>query len=135
MRLRIRSGADEVVMPGLVNSSYETDEPELLIPTNIARALDLWPETRGALHEHYKVAGGMEISVVRLKGVATAEVLTEDRASDAVKCDIVVSEGEEELIISDKLASKLGLSIIDIGEGIWCFRDEMGRKNRKSCCC
>jgi hypothetical protein len=122
VKIRVRSGDKEVVMPALVNSGYETDEPELLVPTNVARALGFWPETREAVMERYKVAGGVEIGVVRLKGAAKAEVLTEDRSSDEVKSDVVVSEGEDEVIISDKLASKLCLAIIDIGGGDLVFQ-------------
>ncbi|PIP49038.1 MAG: hypothetical protein COX14_01420 [Chloroflexi bacterium CG23_combo_of_CG06-09_8_20_14_all_45_10] len=126
------SGSREVVMPALVNSGYETENPELLVPSGIAQALGLWPETREASMERYKVAGGAEIRVVRLRGSAKVEVLTGNCVSVATLCDVVVSEGEEELIISDKLAGSLGLSIIDIGEGTWCFKEEIGKKVRKS---
>jgi hypothetical protein len=92
----------------------------------------LWPEMKEAIMEHYGVAGGKEIRVVRQKGACEVEVLAENHASKVITCDLIISEGEEELIISDRLASKLGLVLIDAGEGVWCFRDKIGRKLRRS---
>ena len=68
---------------------------------------------------------------MRLREAGEVEVLAEGRSSQPVRCDLVVSEGEDELIISDKLASKLGIVIIDPGEGVWCFRDELGKRERR----
>jgi len=34
--------------------------------------------------------------------------------------------------LSDKLVSKLGIVLIDIGEGLWCFKDELGKIVRRS---
>ena len=45
---------------------------------------------------------------------------------------MIISEKEEEILVSDKLSSKLGIVLLDIGEGLWCFRDEIGEKVRKS---
>jgi hypothetical protein len=132
VKVRVSRGDREVIVPALVNSGYETDAPELLAPVKIAEDLGLWPETKEATMEYYKVAGGEEIRVVRLKKVAKVEILAEEHASQSVLCDLAVSEGEEELIIGDKLISKLGLVMIDAGEGIWCFKDEIGKKERKS---
>jgi hypothetical protein len=131
VKIRVSSGEKEVLMPALVNSGYETDTSELLVPVKVAEALGLWPETKEAVMERYKVVGGEEVSVVRMKKSARVEILAEERASKPVESDIVVSEGEEEMIISDKLASKLGIVILDIGEGVWCFRDEIGKIERR----
>jgi len=131
IKLRVRSRVNEIISPALVNSGYESDVPELLLPEQVAEALELYPGVREAVVERYRVAGGSEIRLLRLKGAGEVEVLTEGRSSSPVTCDIVVSEGEEELIISDKLASRLGIVIIDPAEGIWCFRDELGKAERK----
>jgi len=45
---------------------------------------------------------------------------------------MVIAEKAEEPLISDKLAGRLGIVTIDIGEGLWCFRDEMGRVVRRT---
>jgi len=44
----------------------------------------------------------------------------------------VIAERAEEPLISDKLASKLGIVALDLGEGLWCFRDEIGKVARRS---
>ncbi|WP_202908713.1 hypothetical protein [Vulcanisaeta sp. EB80] len=38
----------------------------------------------------------------------------------------------DEALLSDKLVSKLGVVLIDIGEGLWCFKDELGKIVRRS---
>ena len=131
VKLRVRSGVNEIVSPALVNSGYESDVPELLLPEQVAEALGLYPGVKEAVVERYRVAGGSEIRLLRLKGAGEVEVVAEGRSSSSVTCDMVVSEGEDELIISDKLASRLGIVIIDPAEGIWCFRDELGKVERK----
>ena len=40
--------------------------------------------------------------------------------------------GEEEVIISDRLAYEMGLVILDPFNGLWCLRDEIGKKSRHS---
>lgn len=130
VKLRLKSRDKEVVRSALVNSGYETDAPELLIPEGVAETLGIYPRVKDAFIERYRVAGGAEIRFMRLKEAGKVEVLAEGRLSESVRCDIVISEGEDELIISDKLASRLGLVIIDPSEGIWCFRDEIGKKER-----
>ncbi|MHC1635195.1 MAG: hypothetical protein ACXQTS_01035 [Candidatus Methanospirareceae archaeon] len=131
VKIRVSSGDKEVVMPALVNSGYETDTPELLVPVKVAEALGLWPETKEAVMERYRVVGGGEVSAVRMRKCVKVEVLAEGYASKPIDSDIVVSEGEDEIIISDKLASRLGIVILDIGEGIWCFREEIGKRERR----
>jgi len=37
-----------------------------------------------------------------------------------------VAERADEALISDKLAGRLGIVALDFGEGLWCFRDELG---------
>ena len=47
-------------------------------------------------------------------------------------CDLVIAEGAEEPLISDKLADALKIVAIAIRGGLWCFRDELGAKIRRS---
>lgn len=44
----------------------------------------------------------------------------------------MISERADEVLLSDKLVSKLGIVLLDIGEGIWCFKDEIGKTVRRS---
>jgi hypothetical protein len=40
-------------------------------------------------------------------------------ATNTVVCDLVISTIEDEVLISDKLAGKLGVVAYDFAEGIW----------------
>jgi len=131
VKVRVRSGGNEIIGYALVNSGYETDSPELLVPSEMAEALGVYPNVKEAVVERYRAVGGSEVRMLRLREAGEVEVLAEGRSSQPVRCDLVVSEGEDELIISDKLASKLGIVIIDPGEGVWCFRDELGKRERR----
>jgi len=53
-----------------------------------------------------------------------AKVVAEDRVSEAVRCGVAISELEDEVLLSDKLISALGLVIEDAGEGLSRFRAE-----------
>ena len=43
LRIRARHGGGEVETSALVNSGYEADSPQLLIPRPLAARLGLWP--------------------------------------------------------------------------------------------
>ncbi len=56
----------------------------------------------------------------------------------AMKEDRVVGSGEGPRVhwgrltlLNDKLLGRLGIVIIDAGEGLWCFRDELGLRTRR----
>jgi hypothetical protein len=72
------------------------------------------------------------VPALRLRGPFEVEVVVRDRKSVKVSCEISTFKQEKEAIISDRLASELGLVILDPAKGEWCFRDELGSKFRKS---
>mgnify|MGYP000701642243 CR=1 FL=1 len=41
VKLKIKSKKGEVITKALINSGYESEEPEILVPVNIARNLGL----------------------------------------------------------------------------------------------
>lgn len=45
---------------------------------------------------------------------------------------IELSGVEVSAVISDKLAGKLSIVALDFAKGLWCFRDELSSKTRKS---
>jgi len=49
-----------------------------------------------------------------------------------VEVHAVISDRVDEVLISDKLAGRLGIVALDFAEGLWCFKDEVGGKVRKS---
>jgi len=128
VRLRIRVGSLEVVTSALVNSSFESSEPELIIPPPLADVLRL----TGSSVAEYRLVGGGGTSGLRVDEVLKVSLVLGDRDTDEVDAVGTVLPGEDEVIISDRPASKLGIVIIDPYEGLWCLRDEIGRKVRKS---
>ncbi|MHA1593522.1 MAG: hypothetical protein ACTSXJ_09540 [Candidatus Baldrarchaeia archaeon] len=135
LKLRLKSllGSGELNIIALVNSGYETAKPELLLPAKVAEELGLYPKMpRGAEVKEYILADGSRTKLVKIPDAIEVAVITEDRIGPTTKCDVVIAEKAEGALISDKLADALNIAAIAIGEGLWCFRDELGSKIRKS---
>jgi hypothetical protein len=76
------------------------------------------------------VIGGTAF-ILRCSKAIHVQVLVEDRETLPVEVIPLVSDREEEVLISDVL-SRLGIAIDDAGRGIWRFSDEQLMKRRKS---
>ena len=114
----------------LVNSGYEVEEPELLIPIRLAEELGLWPPPELLMESCVTPAG-----IARLYSVPHAidvYLVTEDRTTGPIPCNLMISEYEREVLISDHLTSSLSISVEDFAEGLWRFRNEPLTKLRKS---
>jgi hypothetical protein len=60
VRVRVRYGSASLDLVALVNTGYETDVPELLIPVDVARSLGLWPRLPdNTVVETYRTASGL----------------------------------------------------------------------------
>jgi hypothetical protein len=123
VRLRVRYGSASVDLVALVNTGYETDVPELLVPVAVAMSLGLWPRLPdNTIVETYKTASGL-MRVYRVGG-ANVSLLVEGSEVRSTKAYIVISEYADEALISDQLASELGIVIEDPGKGLWRLRGE-----------
>ncbi len=134
MRVRVRlrsSGSVEVLTSALVNTGFETERPQVLIPLNLARVLKLWPPTGDAYIVELGTAGG-PIREYVIPNSVEITVITSDRESRAVTCDVIVSHIEEEVIINDKLSEELGIVILAAGSGRWRFADDPEGTVRRS---
>ncbi len=60
------------------------------------------------------------------------QVLADDTKSPEVIVDLVISSIGDEVLISDKLISELGIALEDVGKGLWRFRWEPKDRVRKS---
>jgi len=131
VRLRLRRGGFVKEVVSLINSGYEADTPQLLIPTKLARELDLWPPGEDAREAIFETAGGpLRVWIVRR--AFTVQVVAEDASSEEVEADAVVSQLADEPMISDKLAGALQIAVEDFAEGLWRFRWEPKEKVRRS---
>jgi len=133
LRIRLVREGKSVDVVALINSGYETREPEVLLPVAIAIQLSIYPRLpEGAIVKEYKLADGSITKLIKVSRAVQIYVVEEDRVVGPVEASLVIAEKAEEVLISDKLAGKLGIVALDFGEGLWCFRDEIGRVTRKS---
>jgi len=123
VKLRIRSRhGKEVVSSALVNSGFEAETPQLLLPRRLAAELGLWPPPEDAYIVEVGTAGG-PVRNYLIPRAAEVSVVTSDRAVGPIPCDIMISSLEYEILISDKLGGELGIVILDL-RGKWRFSDE-----------
>ena len=122
LRIRSRSTGVEIVSSALVNSGFESDKPQLLIPRALAERLGIWPLREVTTAQYDMTAGPVSLSV--LPDELEVYVVTHDREKGPVVCDAVVSTVEEEVLINDQLGEALGIVILGLGSGKWRFVDD-----------
>ncbi len=129
LRLKKENISKETV--ALVNSGYEADTPQLLVPINLAKDLAVWPPPPEAIETIFSTAGG-PLRVWIIPKAVKVSVITEDSEPKEVDADLVISHLADEPLISDKLAGALEIAIEDIAKGLWRFRWEPKKKTRKT---
>lgn len=124
VRLRLRSKSGVTVdTSALVNTGFETEKPQLLIPIRLARELGLWPPPPEVELVELGTAGG-PIRNYLIRDSLEVQVVTKDRIVGPVTCDAILSHIESEVLINDKLGEELGIMIIGMGSGKWKFIDD-----------
>jgi hypothetical protein len=133
VRLRLRSRASQRVIEvtALVNSGFEAESPQLLIPTGLAKQLSLYPPPPTSSIVEVGTPGG-PARVFLVRDALEAWVVTGDREVGPRYVDVMISPVEEEVLISDKLAEEFGLVLLAIGSGKWRFADDPLDKVRYS---
>lgn len=133
IRLRVvsRSTGKGIDVVALVNSGYETIKPQLLVPARVAEALGLWPSIpRPYTVREYMTAGGPVRNYVLDDEVCVKPIVEYD--VEPVPADLVISIIEDEVLISDKLAGRLGIIVYDFAEGVWRLRTDPEGVRRRS---
>ena len=131
VRLRLKRGNVVLETVALVNSGYEADTPQLLLPVGLARELGLWPPGTGMIETTFETAGGPLRVWVARKAIMV-QVIAPDASSPEVEADAVVSALADEPLISDQLAGALAIAVEDFAEGLWRFRWEPRERVRRS---
>ncbi len=132
LRLKLLKTGKTYDIIALVNSGFETITPQLLIPRKLAEELGIWPDmlprakivtygTPGGVVRNYLISDAVMVSVIE-----------QDLETQEESADITISEIEEEVLISDKLAGKLGIVLEDIGEGLYSLKADPKRTIRKT---
>jgi len=125
VRLRVKSRVNntEALVAALVNSGFETEKPQLLVPRGLASRLGLWPPPPEALLVELDTAGG-PVREYLIPDSLEVSIVTPDRSRGPVVCDAIVSHVEGEVIINDKLGEELGIVILGLGSGRWRLVDD-----------
>ena len=131
IRLKLKRGELVKEVVALVNSGYEADTPQLLVPVGLARELGLWPPGPNAFETTFETAGG-PLRVWVYRRAVRVWAVAEGASSDEVEADIVISQLADEPLISDKLAGALSIAVEDFAEGLWRFRWEPVERARRS---
>ncbi len=130
LRLRVRMCYGEKCAEGLgiANSGFAGREPEVTLPQGLVKEL-LGEEPRMALVER-TLADGSRTLFPKLIEPLDVYVVTEDRVEGPVRAYAYVTRGRF-ILLNDALLSALRVVIIDPLEGVWCFRDELGKRERR----
>jgi len=131
LKIKSKTTSRELKVNALVNSGFETLRPQLLVPARVAELLGLWPLiSREYVVKDYMTAGGPTRMYLLMDEV---EVNVDvEYASNTVVGDLVISTIEDEVLISDKLAGRLGVVVYDFAEGIWRLNTDPEGVRRRS---
>ena len=129
VRIRIEFKDRSLMTIALVNTGFEGDVPEVLIPPHIAIKLGVWPKLPdGTIIETYRSASGL-MRVYRIKG-ARVSLVSEEKIYEPIETYLVISEYTDIVLINDQLISSMNIIIEDPAKGLWRIRGE--RKVRRS---
>jgi len=123
VRLLIRSLDTnvEVLTAALVNSGYEVEEPEILLPRRLAEFMGVSLKPPRARVMVYETPFGFYHLIFSPKAVSVHLV---DVCKSVGEVNVAVSEGEREVLISDALAEALSIQLVSIARGLWRHRDD-----------
>jgi len=131
LKLRIKVSGKVIDAIALLNSGFEAPTPQLLLPIDTAKALNMWPPEDA--HEVVLETAGGPLRAWFYPRKALVKVVTEDAESREVLTDIIISPIADEPLISDMLAEELEIAVESFGRGLWRFRWEgkLRRSERK----
>ena len=130
VKLRIKVRGREAETAALVNTGFETEKPELLIPAKLASRLGLYPPPTGTEVGEYGTVGGPVI-MLRVPAMILVQMMYE-RRSPPIDSVAVISTLEQEVLISDTLAEELRIVILSPARGLWRFQNDKPGRIRRS---
>lgn len=123
VKVEIEYGGRGVATVALVNTGFEGDVPEILVPIDIARKLEVWPRLpENTVIETYRTASGL-MRVFRIPG-AMVRLVTEEGPGNPIPSYIVVAEQADEPLINDQMISRMEIIVEDPAGGLWRLRGE-----------
>lgn len=125
---RVCRGDNCVDVLAIANSGFIGPGPEVALPRDLAGRLLAGVE---ATEAERLLADGSRARFKLYRDAAEVYVVTEDRVMGPVRASVYVT-GHGTALLNDKLLGRLGIVMLDVGEGLWCFRDEVGYRVRRS---
>lgn len=122
VRVRIKCGSRVVETSALVNSGFETDAPDIIVPLELAKKLGLWPPRE--LSYTVLETGGGEVSAVYLESVAELELVLLDREPRKCLVNVIINPHVHEVVLSDYVSAHLGIVLLNIKKGLWKLEDD-----------
>ena len=129
VRIKIRTKAGSTSVPAVLNTGFESEEPELVLPLELAVELGVWPSGEVEYADYTTAGGSTSLPVV--KKAARVELLLEDQKTKPMICNAVIDPNVDEVLLSDSAIDELGIIILS-AKGKWRFRDDPEGKVRKS---
>lgn len=126
VQIEIKSNLSHVTArtAALLNSGYESETPELLLPAGLAQVLNMFPSLPAAAESvSYETAGGIT-RMYRIENALQVRVSVHDRQTQFITCGAVISELEREAILSDAALEAFGVLVVSPRSGKWRFLDE-----------
>jgi hypothetical protein len=123
-RVKVRLITKDRVVEGvaLVNSGFEADSPDIVVPLSIAKELGLWPPKTSTIVSIE--TGGGEITLPYYTSCCKLELVLPDRHSKVIDVNIIVNPHIDEILISDYVASEFGITLLDLRRGLWRLSDD-----------
>jgi len=113
-----------VITSALVNSGYEARHPEICLPKTLAEKLGYYPLPEKAVPVSVRTSGGIVREVFVPGAIKVTLLSNEGNELGSVVADVSISEFENEVLISDALASALKIAVEDFFLGLWRLKDE-----------
>jgi len=128
LRIRVCYGSRCAEGLGIASSGFAGREPELTLPQELTR--ELVGEAPGVVLVERVLADGSRVLLPKLTDPLEVYLVAEDRVEGPVKAYAYITRGRF-ILLNDALTSRLRIVILDPFEGLWCFRDELCRKERR----
>ena len=122
VKVRLSAGGRSITTSALVNSGFESDRPDIMVPVNLARLLGLWPPSR--VNTVTVETGGGDVELFYASEPIDLELLLGDKPSRRLRVNVLVNPYVHEVALSDHVASELGIVLLDIKRGLWRLKDD-----------
>jgi len=122
VRVKIEVGDRSVELPALLNSGFESDEPDVVVPVSVAEALGLWPPHSFRLEEVATAGGDVRVFVFPRQG--RIRLLLGTDYEPEITCNILVNPHVDEVLLSDYVIDELGIVVLSFRRGLWRHKED-----------